>query len=112
MKSQALSMSGALRMKRLVRGRLACTNRSKGGAPFYCLQYTRKGRHVTKYVPSSEVAAYREATENYRRFMDAVDAYVEAASARTAEEIRKEVERCRRKKEGSKSARRTSRRGS
>ena len=99
MKSQALSMSGALRMKRLVRGRLACTNRSKGGAPFYCLQYTRKGRHVTKYVPSSEV-------------MDAVDAYVEAASARTAEEIRKEVERCRRKKEGSKSARRTSRRGS
>ena len=117
-------MSGALRMKRLVRGRLACTNRSKGGAPFYCLQYTRKGRHVTKYVPSSEVAAvtkyvpssevaaYREATENYRRFMDAVDAYVEAASARTAEEIRKEVERCRRKKEGSKSARRTSRRGS
>ena len=86
MKSQALSMSGALRMKRLVRGRLACTNRSKGGAPFYCLQYTRKGRHVTKYVPSSEVAAYREATENCRRFMDAVDAYVEAASARTAEE--------------------------
>ena len=112
MESQALSMSGALRMKRLVRGRLACTNRSKGGAPFYCLQYTRKGRHVTKYVPSSEVAAYREATENCRRFMDAVDAYVEAASARTAEEIRKEVERCRRKKEGPKSARRTSRRGS
>ena len=109
MKSQALSMSGALRMKRLVRGRLACTNRSKGGAPFYCLQYTRKGRHVTKYVPSSEVAAYREATENYRRFMDAVDAYVEAASARTAAPA---VERCRRKKEGSKSARRTSRRGS
>lgn len=104
-------MSGALRMKRLVRGRLACTNRSKGGAPFYCLQYTRKGRHVTKYVPSSEVAAYREATENYRRFMDAVDAYVEAASARTAEEIRKEVERCGRM-EGSKSARRTSRCGS
>ena len=105
-------MSGALRMKRLVRGRLACTNRSKGGAPFYCLQYTRKGRHVTKYVPSAQVEAYREATENYRRFMDAVDAYVEAASARTAEEIRKEVEICRRKKEGSKSARRTSRRGS
>ena len=83
----------------------------QGRRSFYCLQYTRKGRHVTKYVPSSEVEAYREATENYRRFMDAVDAYVEAASARTAEEIRKEVERCRGKKEGSKSARRTSRRG-
>ena len=77
-------MSGALRMKRLVRGRLACTNRSKGGAPFYCLQYGRKGRHVSRYVAAEEADAYREATENYRRFMDAVDAYVEAASARTA----------------------------
>jgi hypothetical protein len=95
-------------MKRLVRGRLACTNRSKGGAPFYCLQYTRKGRHVTKYVPSPEVAAYREATENYRRFMEAVDAYVEEASARTAEEIRKEAEK-RRGKEGARIARCSSR---
>ena len=111
MKSQVLSLSGAMRLKRIVRGRLACTNRSKGGAPFYCLQYTRKGRHVTKYVPAAEVDAYREATESYRRFMDAVDAYVEEASARAAEEIRKEVERCRRK-EGSKSAPRSSRRGS
>ena len=105
-------MSGALRMKRLVRGRLACTNRSKGGAPFYCLQYTRKGRHVTKYVPSSEVAAYREATENYRRFMDAVDEYVEMLSRDTSEKIRTEAEQCRQKTRGSKSAPRSSRRGS
>ena len=104
MKSQVPSLSGALRIKSLVRGRLACTNRSKGGGSFYCLQYTRKGRHVTKYVPSAQVEAYREATENYRRFMEAVDEYVEAVSAMTSEEIRKEAERRRRKAGAPKSA--------
>ena len=102
MKSQVPSLSGALRTKSLVRGRLACTNRSKGGGSFYCLQYTRKGRHVTKYVPSAQVEAYREATENYRRFTEAVDEYVEAVSALTSEEIRKEAERRREKARGSK----------
>ena len=105
-------MSGALRMKRLVRGRLACTNRSKGGAPFHCLQYTRKGRHVTKYVPSAQVEAYREATENYRMFMDAVNAHVDELTEQTAKAIRKEAEQCRGKAGGSKSAPRGSRRGS
>ena len=102
MKSQVPSLSAALRVKRLIRGRLACTNRSKAGGQFYCLQYTRKGRHVTKYIPPGQVGAYREATENYRRFMDAVDEYVEAVSAMTSEEIRKEAERRREKARGSK----------
>lgn len=102
MKSQVPSLSGALRTRSLVRGRLACTNRSRGGGSFYCLQYTRRGRHVTKYVPSAQVEAYREATENYRRFMEAVDEYVEAVSAMTSEEIRKEAERRREKARGSK----------
>ena len=102
MNSQVPSLSGALRIKSLVRGRLACTNRSRGGGSFYCLQYTRRGRHVTKYVPSAQVEAYREATENYRRFTEAVDEYVEAVSAMTSEEIRKEAERRREKARGSK----------
>ena len=105
-------MSGALRVKRLVRGRLACTNRSKAGGQFYCLQYTRKGRHVTKYIPPAQVGAYREATENYRRFMDAVDEYVEEMSKDTSEKIRKEAERCKQKAKRSKSARPSSRQGS
>ena len=112
MKSQVPSLSGALRIKSLVRGRLACTNRSKSGGQFYCLQYTRKGRHVTKYIPPAQVNAYREATENYRRFMDAVDEYVEELSKDTSEKIRKEAERCRRKAKASKSAPRSSRQGS
>ena len=110
MKSQVPSLSGALRIKSLVRGRLACTNRSKGGGSFYCLQYTRKGRHVTKYVPSAQVEAYREATENYRRFTEAVDEYVEAVSAMTSAEIGKEAQRCRRKARKPKSAPRSSQR--
>ena len=112
MKSQVPLLSGALRIKCLVRGRLACTNRSKAGGQFYCLQYTRKGRHVTKYIPPGQVGAYREATENYRRFMDAVDEYVEEMSKDTSEKIRKEAERCRQKAKGSKSAPRSLRRGS
>ena len=112
MKSQAPSLSGALRVQRLVRGRLACTNRSKAGGQFYCLQYPRKGRHVTKYIPPAQVGAYREATENYRRFMDAVDEYVEEMSKDTSEKIRKEAERCKQKPKRSKSARPSSRQGS
>lgn len=99
-------------MKNLIRGRLSCTNRSKGGDPFYCLQYTRRGRHVTKYVPSAQVEAYREATENYRRFMEAVDEYVERLSEETSMKIRKEAEECKAKAKASKSARRSSRPGS
>ena len=100
-----------MRLKRLARGVLTPIKRTREGKVFYCLQYGRKGKHVSKYVAPDEVAAYREATENYRRFMEAVDAYVEELSARTAEEIRKEADRCRRK-EGSKGAPRSSRRGS
>ena len=112
MKSQVPSLSGALRVKCLVRGRLACTNRSKAGGQFYCLQYTRKGRHVTKYIPPGQVGAYREATENYRRFMDAVDEYVEGLSRDTSERIRKEAQRCGRRAKGPKSVPRSSRGGS
>ena len=86
-----------MRLKRLARGRLACTNRSRSGVPFYCLQYTKDGRHVTQYIPAAQVEAYREATENYRAFMDAVNAHVDALTEKTAKAIRKEAEDARRK---------------
>ena len=77
-------LAAAMRRKRLARGVLTPIKRTREGKVFYCLQYGRKGRHVSRYVAAEEADAYREATENYRRFMDAVDAYVEEASARTA----------------------------
>ena len=63
-------------MKRMARGVLTPIKRTKDGRTFYCLQYGRNGRHVSRYVPADEAEAYREATENYRMFMDAVNASV------------------------------------
>lgn len=47
--------------------------KAKTGAVFYCLQYGRKGKHVSKHIPAAELEAYREAAENDRLFMEAVD---------------------------------------
>lgn len=105
-----MDLVDAMKLKRLCRGRLSVSNSAKNGTRFHCLQYRRKGKHVSKYVPAEELEAYREATENYRLFMEAVDNYIEEISARTAEEIRKEAMSCKDSK-GSKSASRSSPRG-
>ena len=112
MKSQVPTFAQAVRMKRMARGVLTPIKRTKDGRTFYCLQYGRGGKHVSKYVPAEEAEAYREATENYRAFMDAVNAHVDELTEKTAQAIRKEAERFRRKAKGSKSAPRSSRRGS
>lgn len=111
MKSQTPAFEQAVRMKRMARGVLTPIKRTKGGKAFYCLQYGRNGRHVSRYVPADEAEAYREATENYRMFMDAVNAHVDELTEQTAKAIREEAEKCRRKAVGSKSAQRGSRRG-
>ena len=94
MKSQVLPFAKAIKLKRMARGVLTPIKTAKTGKVFYCLQYGRRGKHVSKYVPADELEAYREATENYRLFMEAVDNYIEERSARTAEEIRKEAMSC------------------
>ena len=103
-KSQAPTFAQAVRMKRMARGVLTPIKRTKDGRTFYCLQYGRNGRHVSRYVPADEAEAYREATENYRMFMDAVNAHVDELTEQTAKAIREEAEKCRRKAAGSKSA--------
>ena len=50
-----------MRLRRLVRGTLSPIKTAKSGRVFYCLQYGRKGRHVTKYMPAAELEAYRAA---------------------------------------------------
>lgn len=100
-------MAKAIELKRLARGVLTPIKTSKTGKVFYCLQYGRKAKHVSKYVPADELEAYREATENYRLFMEAVDNYIEERSAATAEEIRKEAKACKGNR-GPKSAARSS----
>lgn len=106
---QQLSFAAAIRMKRMARGVLTPIKRTKDGKTFYCLQYGRNGKHVSKYVPADQVEAYREATENYRTFMEAVNAHVDELTERTCKTIRKEAEKCRKKANASRSARRCSR---
>ena len=78
---------------RLARGRLfVMKQKSKAGRTFRNLQYTKGGKHFVKYVPYAQQDAYEAATENYRRFMEIVDEYVDAMSLRAAAEIEKEAE--------------------
>ena len=112
MRNQAPTFAQAVRMKRMARGVLTPIKRPKDGRTFYCLQCGRNGRHVSKYVPAEEAEAYREATGNYRAFMDAVNAHVDELTEKTAEAIRKEAAQCKRKARVLKGAPRGSRRGS
>lgn len=93
MKSQVPHLPGEFGRKRLARGVLTPIKTAKSGKEFYCLQYTRLRKHVTRYVPSAELELWREATENYRLFREAVEAFVDAKSAEAAAEIRREAER-------------------
>lgn len=111
MKSQARSLPVEFGRKRLARGTLTPVKTAKSGKSFYCLQYSRGGRHVTRYVPSVQLELWREATENYRAFMEAVERFVDEKSAIAADEIGKEVGRCPKKEGRSRSARPSSRRG-
>ena len=81
------------------RGRLCELSRSKSGGRFYHLQYRRKTKLFQKYIPLDEVEAYKEATERFREFTEAVDAYIDEMSAMTASLIMKEAKRGKRKTE-------------
>lgn len=92
MKSQSQILRDMSAIPRLARGRIGVMRQKpKGGGAFHNLQYTRGGRHHAKYVPEAQLAAYEEATANYRRFMSLVDEYVELMSAKAAREIEREV---------------------
>ena len=89
-------------MERMTRGRLCVLSRSAGGRRFYHLQYRRNTRLFQKYVPLAEVAAYEKATGQFRKFMAAVDAYVDEMSERGMKEIRDEAVKAKGRKTGTK----------
>ena len=78
-------------------GRLCELSRSKSGGRFYHLQYRRKTKLFQKYIPLDEVEAYKETTERFREFTEAVDAYIDEMSAKSAKNITKEAKRAKRK---------------
>lgn len=93
MKSQEILSDMVKTMPRMARGRLCVLSRSANGGRFYHLQYRRNTKLFQKYIPLAEVAAYEEATEQYRRFMKAVDAFVDDLSRKSMEEIAAEAGR-------------------
>ena len=92
MKSQAGILKRMSAITRLARGSIGeMRNRRRDGGSYYIIQYTKGRRHFGRNVPAAQLAAYREATENYRRFMALVDEYVDLMSERAAREIAKEA---------------------
>ena len=91
MESQEKLLGMVKAMPRMARGRLCVLSRSANGGKFYHLQYRRDTKLFQKYIPLAEVQAYEEATEQYRRFMKAVDAFVDDMSRRGMEEIAAET---------------------
>lgn len=90
MKSQEILLKMVEATPRMARGRLCVLSRSAKGGKFYHLQYRKDTKLFQKYIPLREVAAYEEATERYRRFMEAVDAFVDDMSRQSMREIAEE----------------------
>lgn len=99
MKSQETLLKMVEAMPRMARGRLCVLSRSARGGRFYHLQYRKDTKLFQKYIPLREVAAYEEATERYRRFMEAVDAFVDDMSRRSMAEIAEECGRVKPRRE-------------
>ena len=52
-----------LSIPRLARGRIGVmSQKTKSGTTFHNLQYTKNRKHFVKYIPASQLAAYKEAT--------------------------------------------------
>ena len=98
MKSQETLLKMVEAMPRMARGRLCVLSRSAKGGRFYHLQYRKDTKLFQKYIPLREVAAYEEATERYRRFMEAVDAFVDDMSRQSMREIAEECGKAARKR--------------
>ena len=91
MKSQERLLEMIKKSERMTRGRLCVLSRSSNGGKFYHLQYRKNTKLFQKYIPLDEVAAYESSTEQFRQFMDAVDAYIDDMSIQGMKEIAKEA---------------------
>ena len=76
MQTQQQILEAMSRIRVMARGKVTVMRTAKSGRRYYSLQARRDGRNVTRYVPAERLDAAREATENYRRFMELVRRYV------------------------------------
>ncbi len=76
MHTQEEILAAMSRIGTMVKGKVTVSRTAKSGRRYYSLQARRDGRNVTRYVPAERLEAAREATANYRRFMELVERYV------------------------------------
>jgi hypothetical protein len=68
---------------RMERGKLCAQSRGPAGAPFFKLQCWHKGQNQTRYVPSQEVPAVKEALAGHERFQRLAEEFVDLTVAQT-----------------------------
>lgn len=72
-------------IQRLDRGTVSVIRQGPQG-PYYNHQCYEKGRNVSRYVPTQQVADLQEAIADHRRFQKLVEQYVQLVVARTRAE--------------------------
>lgn len=82
MQTQQQILEAMSRIRVMVRGKVTVMRTTKSGRQYHSLQARRNGRNETRYVPASRLKAALEATENYKRFMELVQRYVELCEKR------------------------------
>jgi hypothetical protein len=55
---------------RMERGKLCAQSRGPGSPTFYKLQVWHEGKNATRYVPTGEVPALKEALANHQHFQE------------------------------------------
>lgn len=76
MQTQRQILEAMSRIRVMAKGKVTVMRTAKSGRRYYSLQARRDGRNVTRYVPAERLEAAREATANYRRFLELVERYV------------------------------------
>jgi hypothetical protein len=72
-------------IQRLERGTVSVFRQGPAG-PYYNHQCYENGRNVTRYVSAQQAAQVKEAIQNYHRFQELVEQYVQVMVERTRAE--------------------------
>ena len=71
----------------MARGTVTTRRQGKSGGEYHVLQCWRGGRNNCRYIAPARLAAYKEAADGYRRFMELAEAYADMVIARTERRI-------------------------
>ena len=89
MKSQSDAQSflrEAAQIHHMEKGSLHVLRQGPSG-PYYNLQFSENGKHVSRYVPQDQVDDLRQAIDGYRQFTRLSDQYAQLVIERTRAEL-------------------------